>query len=130
MPIISCCLLHGVPMVAEEVYCSIAPDGVSIFYDFFKVFYLLSSSRRLHRLSDNLTARDYIRAVIFNCFYYDISYLYYMSVCCPSSAGYQSGLHKSRDVRECQPGVTTGESCMFQALVVPDWYPVVPSVSR
>ena len=31
-------------MVAEEVYCSIAPDGVSIFYDFFKVFYLLSSS--------------------------------------------------------------------------------------
>ena len=48
-------------MVAEEVYCSIAPDGVSIFYDFFKVFYFLSSSRRLHRLSDNLTARDYIR---------------------------------------------------------------------
>ena len=44
----------------------------------------------------------------------------YMSVCCPSSAGYQSGLHKSRDVRECQPGVTTGESRMFQDLVVPD----------
>ena len=51
-------------MVAEEVYCSIAPDGVSIFYDFFKVFYLLSSSRRLHRLSNNLTARDYIRVVM------------------------------------------------------------------
>ena len=53
-------------MVAEEVYCSIAPDGVSIFYDFFKVFYLLSSSRRLHRLSNNLTTRDYIRVVISN----------------------------------------------------------------
>ena len=64
VPIISCCLLHGVPMVAEEVYCSIAPDDVLIFYDFFKVFYLLSSSRRLHRLSDNLTARDYVRVVM------------------------------------------------------------------
>ena len=52
-----------------------------------------------------------------------------MSVCCPSSAGYQSGLHKSRDVRECQPGVTTGESRMFQALVVPDRYPAGHSAS-
>ena len=50
-------------MVAEEVYCSIAPDGVSIFYDF-SVFYLLSSSRRLRRLSDNLTARYYIRVML------------------------------------------------------------------
>ena len=32
--VISCCLLHGVPMVAEEVYCFIAPDGVSIFQTF------------------------------------------------------------------------------------------------
>ena len=55
-------------MVAEEVYCSIAPDGVSIFYDFFKVFYLLSSSRRLHRLSDNLTARNYTRVVMLTVF--------------------------------------------------------------
>ena len=55
-------------MVAEEVYCSIATDGVSIFYDFFKVFYLLSSSRHLHRLSDNLTARDYIRVVMLTVF--------------------------------------------------------------
>ena len=36
----------------------------------------------------------------------------------------------SLDVRECQPGVTTGESRMFQALVVPDRYPAVPFVSR
>ena len=55
-------------MVAEEVYCSIAPDGVSLFYDFFKVFYLLSSSRRLHRLSDNLTARDYMKVVMLTVF--------------------------------------------------------------
>ena len=54
-------------MVAEEV-CFIAPDGVSIFYDFFKVFSLLSSSCRLHRLSDNLTARDYIRVVMLTVF--------------------------------------------------------------
>ena len=83
-------------MVAEEVYCLIAPDGVSIFYDFFIVFYLLSSSRRLHRLSANLTARAYIRVVMLTVFCYDISYFYYMSVCCPSSAGYQSGLAKVR----------------------------------
>ena len=61
--VISCCLLHGMPVVAEEVYCLIAPDGVSIYYDFFIVFYL-SSSRRLHRLSTNLTARAYIRVVM------------------------------------------------------------------
>ena len=30
----------------------------------------------------------------------------------------------SLDVRECQPGVSTGESRMFQALVVPDRYPL------
>ena len=40
------------------------PYGMSVFYDFFKVFYLLSSSRRLHRLSNNLTARDYVRVVM------------------------------------------------------------------
>ena len=68
VPIISCCLLLGVPMVAEEVYCSIAPADVSIFYEFFRVFYLLSSSRRLHRLSANLTARAYIRVVMLTVF--------------------------------------------------------------
>ena len=49
-------------MVAEEVYCFIA------FYDFFRVFYLLFSSRRLHRLSASLTARDYIRVVMLTVF--------------------------------------------------------------
>ena len=66
--VISCCLLHGVPVVAEEVYCLIAPNDVSIFYDFFIVFYLLSSFRRLHRLSANLTARAYIRVVMLTVF--------------------------------------------------------------
>ena len=47
---------------------SIAPDGVSMFYDFFKVFYLLSTSRRLNRLSNNLAARDYVRVVMFTDF--------------------------------------------------------------
>ena len=31
---------------------------------FFKVFYLLSSSRRLHRLSNNLTAHNFVRVVM------------------------------------------------------------------
>ena len=38
------------------------------FYDFFIVFYLLSSSRCLHRLSANLTARAYIRVVMLTVF--------------------------------------------------------------
>ena len=46
-------------MVAEEVgYYYFAPSGVSRFDDFFKVFSLLSSSRHLLRLSNNLAARD------------------------------------------------------------------------
>ena len=80
MPIISCCLLHGVLMVAEEVYCLIAPDGVSIFSDFFIVFYLLSSSRRLHRLSANLTARAYIRVIMLTVFVMTLA-IFIMSVC-------------------------------------------------
>ena len=92
-------------MVAEEVYCLIAPDGVSIFYDFFIVFYLLSSSRRLHRLSANLAALFPLVA---------------------SQAWLRS------DVLEPQPGykfITAGESRMFLALGVQDWYPAVPSAS-
>ena len=34
----------------------------------FQSLYLLSSSRRLRRLSDNLTARDYIRVVMLTVF--------------------------------------------------------------
>ena len=48
----SCYLLCGVPVVAEEL--------------------LLSSSRRLHRLSTNLTARAYIRVVRLTVFSYNI----------------------------------------------------------
>ena len=34
------------------------------YFTTFSVFYLLSSSRRLHRLSNNLTARDFVRVVM------------------------------------------------------------------
>ena len=91
VPIISCCLLHGVPMVAEEVYCLIAPDGVSIFFDFFIVFYLLSSSRRLHRLSANLTAHAYIRVVMLTVFVMTLAIFIICQFAALSSAGYQSG---------------------------------------
>ena len=96
VPIISCCLLHGVPMVAEEVYCLIAPDGVSIFYNFFIVFYLLSSSRSLHRLSANLTARAYIRVVMLTVFVMTLAIFIICRFATLSSAGYQSGLAKVR----------------------------------
>ena len=52
--IISCCVLLDVSMVAEEVGYSFAPSGVSRYDDFFNVFSLLSSSRHLLRLSNNL----------------------------------------------------------------------------
>ena len=90
VPIISCCLLHGVPMVAEEVYCLIAPDGVSIFSDFFIVFYL-SSSRRLHRLSANLTVRAYIRVVMLTVFVMTLAIFIICQFAALPSAGYQSG---------------------------------------
>ena len=84
-------------MVAEEVYCLIAPDGVSIFYDFFIVFYLLSSSRRLHWLSANLTARAYLRVVMLIFFF--VMTLATFIICqfaALSSAGYQSGSARVR----------------------------------
>ena len=128
MPIISCCLLHGVPMVAEEVYCFIAPDGVSLFYDFFRVFYLLSSSRCLHRLSANLTARDYIRVVMLTVFVMTLA----ICIICQFAALLLLVTSQTRprsDVLEPQPGITAGESHMFLALGVQDRYPAVLSAS-
>ena len=127
MPIISCCLLHGVPMVAEEVYCFIAPDGVSIFTNF-SVFYLLSSSRRLHRLSTNLTARDYIRVVMLTVFVMTLA----ICIICQFAALLPLVTSQTRprsDVLEPQPGITAGESRMFLALGVQDRFPVVLSAS-
>ena len=115
-------------MVAEEVYSFIAPDGVSMFYDFFRVFYLLSSSRRLHRLSSNLTARVYIRVVMLTVFVITLS----ICVICQFAALLPLVTSQTRprsDVIEPQPGITAGESLMFLALSVQDWYPAVLSAT-
>ena len=115
-------------MVAEGVYCFIAPDGVSIFYDFFRVFYLLSSSRHLHRLSANLTARDYIRVVMLTDFVMTLA----ICIICQFAALLPLVTSQTRprsDVIEPQHGITTGESRMFLALGVQDWYPAVLSAS-
>ena len=106
MPIISCCLLPGVPMVAEEVSCSISPDGVSIFYDFFNVFSLFSSSRRLHRLSSTLTTRYFIRVVLLTDFIITLAN-YFMCQFAALLLLVTSPTIHSRDVLEPQPGVTT-----------------------
>ena len=98
------------------------------FYDFFIVFYLLSSSRRLHRLSTNLTARAYIRVVMLTVF---VMTLATFIICqftallplVPSQTWLRS------DVLEPQPGLTAGESRMFLALGVLDRFPAVPSAS-
>ena len=68
-------------MVAEEFLFTYA-RGVNIYIRLVIVFYYLSSSRRLHRLSTNLTARAYIRVVLLTVFSYNILY-FIMSVCCP-----------------------------------------------
>ena len=104
-------------MVAEEVYCFIAPDGVSLFYGFFRVFYLLSSSRRLHRLSASLTARDYIRDVMLTVFVMTLA----ICIICQFAALLPLVTSQTRprsDVLEPQPSITAGESHMFLALGV------------
>ena len=115
-------------MVAEEVYCFIAPDGVSIFYDFFRVFYLLSSSRRLHRLSTTLTARGYIWVVMLTVFVMTLA----ICIICQFAALLPLVTSQTRprsDVLEPQPNITAGESRMFLVLGVQDRYPAVLSAS-
>ena len=106
------------------------------YFKTFIVFCLASSSRRLHRLSANLTARSYVKGCSVNCFCYDISYFYYMSVSCPSGLCFSASLplvtsqaRLELDVLEPQPGVTAGNRRMFQALGVQDRYPAVLSAS-
>ena len=114
-------------MVAEEVCCFIAPDGVSLIYDFSES-YLLSSSQRLHRLSANLTARTYIRVVMLTVFVMTLA----ICVICQFAAFLPLVTSQSRprsDVLEPQPGITTGESRMFLALGVQDQSPAVLSAS-
>ena len=111
MPIISCCLLLGVPMVAEEVSCSVTPNGVSFFfffffYDFFKVFSLLSSSHRLHRLSNTLTTRDFIRVVMLTAFVITLAN-YHICQFAALLPLVTSLAIMHCDVLEPQPGVTT-----------------------
>ena len=109
-------------------FCLLPPDGVNIYIRLFIVFYYLSSSRRLHRLSTTLTARAYIRVVILTVF---IIILYNFIICqfaalfprVTSQAWLRS------DVLEPHPGVTTGESRKFLALGVLDRFPAVPSAS-
>ena len=55
-----------------------------------KVFYLLSSSRRLHRLSNNLTARDFVRVVMLTDSFITLAICIICQFCCPFSADYQS----------------------------------------
>ena len=64
--------------------------------DFFIVFCLSSSSRRLHRLSANLTARAYIRIVMLTDFVMTLAIFIICQFAALSSAGYQSGLAKVR----------------------------------
>ena len=93
----------------------------------FIVFYQLSSSRRLHRLSTNLTACAYTRVVLLTVFLIII----YILLCqfaalFPLVTG-QAWLRS--DVLEPHTGVTTGESRKFLALGVLDRFPAVPSAS-
>ena len=115
-------------MVAEEVYCFIALDGVPLFYDFFNVVYLLFSSHHHYRLSANLTARAYIRVLMLTIFVVTLA----ICIICQLAALLPlvtSLAMMHRDVLEPQPGVTTGESRMFLARGVQDRYPAILSAS-
>ena len=122
----SCYLLRGVPVVAEEVLFNSARWRVN--FTTFIVFYLLSSSRRLHRLSANLTAGAFIRVVMLTVFVMTLATF----IICQFAAllplvTSQAWLRS--DVLEPQPGLTAGESRMFLALGVQDRFPAVPSAS-
>ena len=125
MPIISCCLLPGVPMMAEEVNDYLCPMAGQYFKDSLKVFCLSSSSRRLHRLSANLTSHAYVKGYSVDCFCSDISYYFYMSVSCPSGLCFSASLplvtsqtRLESDVLEPQPGVTAGFAVCSRLWVV------------
>ena len=94
----------------------------------FQSFYLLSSSWRLHRLSANLTTRDYIRVVMLTVFVMTLA----IYIICQFAALLPLVTSQTRprsDVLEPQPGITAGESRMFLALGVQDRYPAVLSAS-
>ena len=100
---------------------------MSIFYDFFKVFYLLSSSRRLHRLSNNLAAHDYVRVVMLTDF---VITLAICIICQFAAPPLVTSPTNSKSRRPWMPTwCNCGESRMFQALVVPDRYPAGLSAS-
>ena len=98
------------------------------FYDFFIVFYLLSSSRRLHRLSANLTARTYIRVDLLTVFVMTLDNYIICQFAAPFPLVTCQAWLRS-DVLEPQPSITAGESRMFLALGVQDRFPAVPSAS-
>ena len=87
----------------------------------FHSFLLIVLLRRLHRLSTTLTARAYPRVVLLTVFLIILDILL-----CQFAALFR---WLRSDVLEPQPGVTTGESRKFLALVVLDRFPAVPSAS-
>ena len=79
----------------------------------------------LRGLSDNLTARGYVKGYSVNCFCSDISYIHYMSVSCPSGLCFSASLpldtsqaRLESDVLEPQPGVTAGFAVCSRVWVV------------
>ena len=87
----------------------------------------MSSSRRLRRLSSNLTARAYTRVVLLTVFLIILYILLCQFAALFPLVTSQAWLRS--DVLEPQPGVTTGESRKFLALGVLDRFPAVSSAS-
>ena len=82
----------------------------------------------LHRLSANLTARNYIRVVMLTVFVMTLA----ICIICQLTALLPLVTSQTRprsDVLEPQPGITGGESRMFLALGVQDQYPAVFSAT-
>ena len=125
VPIISCCLLRGVPMVAEGVKYFICVQWRVNIIRLFNSLLLIILLRCLRGLSANLTARAYVKGYSVNCFCSDISYFHYMSVSCPSGLCLSASLplvtsqaRLESDVLEPQPGVTAGLAVCSRLWVV------------
>ena len=122
---ISCCLLRGVPMVAEGVIYFICVQwhvsNIRLFHSLLLIILLPPPPWALRQPHRSRLCKGYS----VNCFCSDISYIHYMSVSCPSGLCLSAFLPLvtsqaplESDVLESQPGVTAGFAICSRLWVV------------
>ena len=127
-PIISCCLLRGVPVGAGGGFYFVCillhVSNLRLIHGLLIIILLLSPPWALRRPHRSRLCYGYCP---------DISYFHSMTFSCPSGLCLSASLplvtsqaRLESDVLNPQPGVTAGFRRMFQALGGQDRYPAVP----